>query len=168
MTVQFLLQRHDRQNYVQQNLLDVIGSINDPVIQEAFLDDRARIQVHGPVHRTQLTSDNPEYYFWIRLSVQDGEGNIIPGYGGVHIFLCFQLFQWTGTGYRLGQCITPEPYSDHVDIANVENMFGYWRTVRFTLGVQNAFQQIKVETPRVPRKRTPLVIMDPKTGHKIE
>ena len=167
MTVKFIMRRHDRQNYEEQNINDIISIINDPIIQEAFHDSIERIQVHGPVHRTQFTSDNPEQYFWIRFSVHDKDGQIIPGYGGVHVFLCFQVFLWNGNGYRQGNCIVPNPYPDQPDIADVSNYFGYWKPVRFTLSVQKVFQHTVSPASYIPRKRQPISIVDPKTGKKI-
>lgn len=168
MTVKFLLKGYHRKNFDDQNLKDVIGSINDPVIQEAFHADEERIIVDGPVHRTQLTSDNPEHYFWIRLIVHDQDGQIIPSYGAVHVFMCYQLWHWNGRNYRLGNCIVPPSYPDQPDIADIRRLYGYWRPVRFTLGIQQAFNQVKSSKPYVPRKRHPVIIIDPKTGKKVE
>lgn len=168
MTVKFILRRYDRQNYIEENIIDIISGINDPIILEALNSPNERIQVHGPVHRTQLTSDNPEHYFWIRFSVHDDNNQIIPNYGGVHVFLCYQLWQWRRNTYRLGNCITPPAYTDHVDIANVEGLLGFWKPIRYTLGIQNVFQQVKTNTPYKPREKKPFTIINPKTGKKVE
>ncbi len=169
MTVKFITRKYDKINYIEQNILDIIRSINEPIIQDAFNDEHDRIMVHGPIHRSQKTIDNPEKYYWLRISITDKNNNIIPGYGGIHIFLCFQLWYWNNNNYILGECITPEPYLNQ-DIANVENLLGFWRFIRFTYEAKKSFEQVvrSIDTrSQITRKRNPFAIINPKTGEKI-
>lgn len=162
MTVKFTKQNT---NYNHQNIIDLLTNINDPVIKKALNDDKQTIQVMGDIHRSQFLADNPENFFWLRLRIYDETGMVIPGYEGLHIFVCFRLLKFSGNNYVMGQCITPPTYRGK-DIANVSQLFGFWEFRKMTSSFKTNIKQISTkESPK--RQRKPLKIIDPKTGKEI-
>lgn len=155
-------------NYHQQNIIDLLNSINDPVIQEAIVNNKKQVKILGDIHRTQFLSDNPENYFWLRISVLDENQLPIIGYSGVHIFLCFRLFKYRKGLYIRGKCINP-PTLNNTDIADVSKLFGGWEFRKITYSFQQSIKQIidKKEYNLPKRKRIAIKIIDPKTGKEI-
>ena len=167
MTIRFVPQG---KNYQPENIVEIIANINDPVIQDAFHSKNKEIQVKGDIHASQLTSDNPEKFYWLRLSVHDETGQPIIGYSGIHIFVCFRNMQMKNGRFYPLNCITPQPIRG-TDMPDVSGKFGFWEFRKITYGVQ---QQIK-QNPKpimntVPKrlKTKRISIIDPKTGKKID
>ena len=165
MTILFTKQHT---NYHHQNIIDLVSSINDPVIQNAILDTKNHIKIFGDIHRTQFLSDNPEQYYWVRLSVNDEYGIPIIGYNGIHIFVCFRLFQYKNGSYIKGECINP-PSLNNTDIADITQIFGGWEFRKITYGFkQSIIENIETKKNNKPRKKNILKIIDPKTGKEIK
>jgi hypothetical protein len=162
MTIKFTKQNT---NYHHQNIVDLLGNVNDPVIQSAIHNPKQTIQVLGDIHRSQFLADNPDNLFWLRLRVYDETGSVIPGYEGIHIFVCFRLLQYSKNNYIMGPCITPPTFQGK-DIADISQLFGFWEFRKMTTSFKTNIKQISTkQNPK--RKRNPLKIIDPKTGKEI-
>lgn len=154
-------------NYHHQNIIDLLHNINDPVIQNAIKEDSKEIiQIMGDIHRSQFLADNPENYFWLRIQVLNENGEFIPGYEGIHIFVCFRLLNIQNGKYVIGQCINP-PTQGKGDIANISKLFGFWEFRKMTNSFTTNLKQISKKENSPKRKKSPLKIIDPKTGKEI-
>lgn len=154
-------------NYHHQNIIDLLRTINNPVIQNALNDSKKVIQVIGDIHRSQFLADNPEEYYWLRIQIFDNTGQVIAGYEGIHIFVSFRLFYFQNGKYIMGQSINP-PSKKNTDIADISDLFGFWEFRKMTNSFQNnLIKQMKQTSPK-ERIKKPLKIINPKTGKEIE
>ena len=155
-------------NSYPENIKQIIENINDPVVQDAYKSNDKEVHVIGDIHYTQWTSDNPEKHYWFRFSIHDENGNIIIGYSGVHVFVCFRIWNFHNGKFKPGKCIKP-PAVKGTDIADISNLYGGWEMKKITYGFQQSIQQnkqeIKTTVPKRQRKR--ISIIDPKTGKHI-
>ena len=166
MTIRFVPQG---KNYHPENIKQIIENINEPVVKDAVKSEKKEVRVIGDIHYTQWTSDNPENHYWFRFSVHDENGDAITGYSGIHVFVCFRVWDFHNGKFKPGKCIRPNPYKGG-DVADISNLYGGWEMKKITYGFQQSVQQnaeqIKRTIPKRQRKR--ISIIDPKTGKKIE
>jgi len=168
MTIRFLSQ--GQKNFNEENIIQIIKHINDPVIQNALDSNENEIRINGEIHASQFTSDNPENFFWFRLSVHDKNGHYIIGDSSLHIFVCFRLLNIkTNRFYPSKNCINP-PVKNGTDIANIDGLFGFWEYKKITYGfVQQLQQNSQILVQNLPKqqKSKAITIFDPKTNKPI-
>lgn len=160
MTIVFTKQNT---NYNHDNIKTLIESIPDPIIQHAIYNEKQIVKIHGDIHKSQFLTDNPENYYWLRLSITDEYGMPIIDYSGVHLFLCFRLLKYVKHKYITGPCINP-PSLNNTDIADISNLFGVWEFRKITYGVKQFVQE---KQTIIKRQKKPLQIIDPKTGKLV-
>lgn len=154
-----------KSNYNQQNIIDILSVINNPLITSLMHSPYDYINIVGDIHRSQWTSDNPKNYFWLKIQgfIDDMP---VPELKAAHIYVCFSqyILDYKTGQYIMGNCINPE---GKTDVADISNLMGFWQFKKITYGLSPKVAPRK--TTKLKRRRSSaLKIIDPKTGKPIQ
>lgn len=141
-------------NYNQQNIVDLLSTIPDPNINYLIHHVSDGIKVMGDIHRSQITSDNPNNNFWLKIRGNSSEFD--TGYlNSVHIFVCFREYNYNKRSkrYTPGKCINP-PVRNGTDLADISQLNGYWEFVKITFSHAKPVAQVTPSPKKVVKKRS--------------
>ena len=117
-------------NYNKQNIVDLLSVIPDKNINYLVNHPTDYIKVMGDIHRSQITSDNPDNNFWLKIKGYSSEFDT-SYMNSVHIFVCFREYTFRKKKYVAGKCTNP-PVRTGTDLADIDNLLGYWEFVKIT------------------------------------
>lgn len=156
-------------NYHQQNLIDLLFVSGDPLIAHMINDPDGVIQIIGDIHYSQWTHDNPNHYYWFKVTGLY-KAKIVPELEAVHVYVCFRKLNKFSQPM---ECINP-PRHPGSDAADIRGLRGYWeyRGISYKhmshLPLMQILQPPQTQQIKVYSKSRSLKITDPKTGKAIE
>lgn len=85
---------------------------------------RDKVIVQGDIHRSFLSSDNPNNHYWFKIRVFKDNQEIITA-RSYHFHVCF---------FRInrGDCINPKPFFEGDIVADVSRLQGYWQLLGYS------------------------------------
>jgi hypothetical protein len=142
-------------NYNQQNIVDLLNTVPDHNINYLINHPTDHIKVMGDIHRSQITSDNPNNNFWLKIRGLSSEFD--TGYlNSVHIFVCFREYNYNkrARSYTPGKCINPSLKSG-TDLADISQLSGYWEFVKITFSHAKPIETIAPKkSTKNPKKKS--------------